>query len=286
MRFRSLAILLAIALAASTATAQEQRGSIDGVVKDSSGAVLPGATVEAKNTATGVTLPAVTDAAGRFRFPSVQTGTYDVTASLSGFRPMTVPDVLIALGQIKTLDFALPVAGVAESVNVTALSPVIDVKQSTRATNIRAEQVEYLPHARDFTSLVIQAPGANIEPKSGNGITVDGSSAAENRYVIDGMETTDVIKGQSGKDILTDFVEEVQVKSSGYSAEYGGSTGAVINVITKSGTNQFHGSALTYWQGDSVAGAFNPTLRLQLTNSNAAEYITYPKDKDNRYEPG
>jgi hypothetical protein len=76
------------------------------------------------------------------------------------------------------------------------------------------------------------------------------------------------------------------VKSSGYSAEYGGSTGAVINVITKSGTNQFRGSALAYWQGDSVAGAFNPSLRLQLTNSNAAEYITYPKDKDNRWEPG
>src|SRR5689334_20848106 len=98
MRFRSLAVLVAIALAAATAAAQEQRGSIDGVVKDSSSAVLPGATVEAKNTATGVILSAVTDAGGRFRFPSVQTGTYEVSASLSGFRPMTIPNVLVALG--------------------------------------------------------------------------------------------------------------------------------------------------------------------------------------------
>ncbi|OLC78130.1 MAG: hypothetical protein AUH72_16415 [Acidobacteria bacterium 13_1_40CM_4_65_8] len=286
MRFQRLVFLLAIALTASAAMAQEQRGSIDGIVKDASGAVLPGATVEAKNTATGATLATTTDAAGRFRYPSVQPGTYEVVASLAGFKPMTIPDVLVALGQIKTLDFTLPVAGVTESVQVLAVSPVIDVKQSTRATNIRAEQVELLPHNRDFTSLVTQAPGANIEPKSGNGVSVDGSSSAENRYVIDGMETTDVIKGQSGKDVLADFVEEVQVKSSGYSAEYGGSTGAVINVITKSGTNQFHGSALTYWQGDRIAGVFNPSLRLQLTNSNASEYIRYPKDKDNRVEPG
>jgi hypothetical protein len=286
MRFKKLAVLLAVFLIAANAAAQEQRGSIDGIVKDTSGSVLPGATIEAKNTATGATLSTVSDATGKFRFPSVQIGVYSVTASLPSFRAVTLPDVLVALGQVKTLDFVLPIGGVAESVNVTGVSPVIDVKQSTRATNIRAEQVELLPHNRDFTSLITQAPGANFEQKSGAGVSIDGSSSAENRYVVDGMETTDIIKGQSGKDVLADFVEEVQVKSSGYSAEYGGSTGAVINVITKSGTNQFHGSALTYWQGDSVAGAFNPTLRLQLTNSNAAEYITYPKDKDNRFEPG
>jgi hypothetical protein len=286
MRVQRLVVLLVVVLCGSAAVAQEQRGSIDGIVKDAAGLVLPGATVEAKNTATGATLSTLSDAAGKFRFPSVQIGIYDVKASLAGFRSVTIPDTLVALGQVKTLDFALPVGGVAETVQVTATSPVIDVKQSTRATNIRAEQVELLPHNRDFTSLITQAPGANLENKSGNGVTIDGSSSAENRYVVDGMETTDVIKGQSGKDVLADFVEEVQVKSSGYSAEYGGSTGAVINVITKSGTNQFRGSALAYWQGDRVAGEFNPSLRLQLTNSNAAEYIRYPKDEDNRFEPG
>jgi outer membrane receptor protein involved in Fe transport len=285
MGIHRIAVLLAVFFMASAATAQEQRGSIDGLVKDSSGAVLPGVTVEARNVETGAKLPTATDVTGKFRFPSVQTGTYEVTATLVGFRTMTIPNVLIALGQVKTLEFLLPVASVSETVNVTALPPVIDVTQSTRATNIRQEQVELLPHNRDFTSLITQAPGANFEAKS-NGVTVDGASASENRYVVDGMETTDIIKGQSGKDVIADFVEEVQVKSSGYSAEYGGSTGAVINVITKSGTNAFHGNALSYWQGDSVAGSFNRTLRLQLTNSNASEYITYPEDKDNRYEPG
>ena len=168
MRVQGVAVLLALVVAAPPVAAQEQRGSIDGIVKDASGAVLPGATVEAKNTATGATLPTTSDASGRFRFASVQTGVYQVTASLAGFRPMTIPDVLVALGQVKTLDFALPVGGVTETVQVMAVSPVIDVKQSTRATNIRAEQIELLPHNRDFTSLITQAPGVNQELKSGN----------------------------------------------------------------------------------------------------------------------
>src|SRR5204862_4277383 len=128
--------------------------------------------------------------------------------------------------QIKKVDFALPVAGVAETVKVTAESPMIDVKQSSRNTNIRAEQVELLPKGRDFTTLVTQAPGANQEAKLG-GLSIDGASAGENRYIIDGMETTNLQSGVSGKSVIADFVEEVQVKSSGYTAEFGGAMGGV-----------------------------------------------------------
>src|SRR4029450_12793672 len=98
------------------------------------------------------------------------------------------------------------------------------------------EQLPLLRHGRDFTSLVTQAPGANTEAKLG-GLSIDGASAGENRYIIDGIETTDLQQGISGKNVIADFVEEIQVKSSGYSAEFGGATGGVINVITKSGTN-------------------------------------------------
>src|SRR5262249_21483449 len=101
-----------------------------------------------------------------------------------------------------------------------------------------------------------------------------------------GVETTQLVNGQSGKALLADFVEEVQVKSTGYSAEFGGSTGGVINVITKSGTDRFSGNAVTYWQGSASQASSNRTLRLKLTSSNQAEYITYPKDDYNRTEPG
>ena len=133
---------------------------------------------------------------------------------------------------------------------VTAESPLVDVAQSARQTNIRAEQVELLPQGRDFTTLVTQAPGANQEAKLG-GLSIDGASAGENRYIIDGIETTNLQTGISGKNVIVDFVEEVQVKSSGYTAEFGGATGGVINVVTKSGTNDFHGSALYNFEGSS-----------------------------------
>jgi hypothetical protein len=264
--------------------AQEQRGSIEGLVKDTSGAVLPGVSVEAK-AETGAVLTTVTDATGVYRFPSLAPGNYSITANLSGFAPQTLGDVRVALGQIKKVDFALALAGVTESVQVTAESPLVDVRQTTRQTNIRAEQVELLPKGRDFTSLVTQAPGANQEAKLG-GLSIDGASAGENRYIIDGIETTDINVGTSGKNVIADFVEEVQVKSSGYTAEFGGATGGVINVVTKSGTNDWRGNVGFQFQGDALEAGRTPTLRLSLTQDNVAEYITYPEDESTRIEPG
>jgi hypothetical protein len=283
MKARTLATMLVAALVAWPAMAQEQRGSLEGIVKDASGAVLPGVTVEAK-AATGVTLSAVTDDAGAYRFPSLPPATYIVTATLSGFQTRSVDEVHVRLGQVKKVDFAMPLAGVTETVQVTAESPIIDVRQPSRQANIRNEMVELLPKGRDFTTLVTQAPGANEESKLG-GLSIDGASAGENRFIIDGIETTDLQDGTRGKALVVDFVEEVQVKSSGYSAEYGGAMGGVINVVTKSGTNDLRGTALFNWEGSSFAGARRPTLRQNLSNSDIAEYVDYPKDDTNRIEP-
>jgi hypothetical protein len=231
MRARTLvAVLLAVALA-WPALAQEQRGVIEGTVKDPSGAVLPGATVEAR-AASGAVVSTVSDEMGVFRFPSVAPGTYTVSANLSGFRPQTIENVQVGLGQIKKVDFTLVLAGVTETVQVTSEAPLVDVRQSARQVNIRDEQVELLPKGRDFTTLVTQAPGANNEAKLG-GISIDGASAGENRFIIDGIETTDMESGTSGMNLIADFIEEVQVKSSGYTAEYGGATGGVINARSK-----------------------------------------------------
>jgi hypothetical protein len=196
----------------------------------------------------------------------------------------------VTLGSVKSVDFSLQLASVTEAVTVTAESPLVDVKTSSKSTNIRAEQVELLPHGRDYTTLLTQAPGVNNEFKSApagqSGIMIDGAAAAENRYVVDGIETTNIIGGLSGKNLLADFVEEVQVKSTGYPAEYGGSTGGVINVLTKSGTNAFHGTALTFYEGSRFTGENNQTLRAVFGVPTQAEYHTYPKDKRDRFEPG
>jgi hypothetical protein len=284
MRLRTFAALLAITLCAWPAMAQEQRGTIEGVVKDTSGGVLPGVTIEARSGGSGV-LSTVTDDKGSFRFPSLLPGVYEVSAALGGFKPAKIADVEVKLGSMKTVDFNLQLASVTEQVTVTAESPIVDVKQSGRSTNIRAEQVSLLPHNRDFTSLVTQAPGANNEAKSA-GIMIDGAAAAENRYVIDGIETTDLVGGLSGKNLLADFVEEVQVRSTGYPAEYGGATGGVINVQTKSGSNRFSGNVLTYFQGSRTTGGNNPSLRAVFGDATKAEYHTFPEDQVTRYEPG
>ncbi len=284
MSVRPFAILVLIAALAVPAFAQEQRGSIEGVVRDASGAVLPGATVEAQSNV-GPVASTTSDSVGTFRFPALPPGNYKVTANLQGFVSREVVDVRVALGQIKKVDFSLPLSGVTETVQVTAVTPIIDVRQSARQTNIRAEQVELLPHGRDFTTLVTQAPGANQESKLG-GISIDGASAGENRFIIDGIETTNLQNGTSGTGLIADFVEEVQVKSSGFSAEFGGATGGVISAVTKSGTNNFSGMGLFNFQGSSTEGRRRPTLRQNLTNSDVAEYITYPDDDEKRLEPG
>jgi hypothetical protein len=283
MFVRPFAILVLIAALVAPAWAQDIRGSIEGVVRDASGAVLPGATVDAQST-NGPVTSTTTDAQGNYRFPSLAPGNYKISANLQGFVAREVVDVRVALGQIKKVDFSLPLSGVTETVQVTAETPLVDVRQSARQTNIRAEQIELLPQGRDFTTLVTQAPGANNEAKLG-GISIDGASAGENRYIIDGIETTDLQDGTSGTNLIVDFVEEVQVKSSGYTAEFGGATGGVINAVTKSGTNNFHGTAAFNYEGSSLAGARRPSLRQNLSNSDIAEYVSYPKDDRTRIEP-
>ena len=257
---RVMAVMMAVLFCwCFTASAQEQRGVIEGVVKDASGAVLPGVTVEAK-AENGAVISTVTDPTGTYRFPSVAPGGYSVTATMSGFQPQSLGDVRVGLGQVKKVDFALTVAGVTEIGQVTAESPLVDVKQSARQTNIRAEQVELLPKGRDFTTLVTQAPGANDEVQARRPVDRRRQRRREPLHHRRHRDDRRCVTGTSGKNLIADFVEEVQVKSSGYTAEFGGATGGVINAVTKSGTNDWRGSALLQLPGDQLdAGA--PTVR-------------------------
>ena len=310
MRRVMLGVLFASLLFSWPAAAQETRGTIEGVIRDASGAVLPGVTVEAKSEAG--TFSAVTDLNGVYRFPALNPGQYEITANLSGFSPATSAPVVVEVGRLLKVDLSLKIAGVAESVEVTAESPTIDVKQTTAATNLRADAIDRMPKGRDFTSLVTLAPGANLESRSG-GLSIDGSSAAENKYYLDGIDTTNLRTGVSATPFLTDFIGELQVKSSGYAAEFGGSTGGVVSVISKSGTNEFHSEIGTYFNSEALNGdlALNNTagtaggsalgsglaqlapgttgvrraLRLVLSGDNEAETVLYPKDDYTRWDP-
>jgi hypothetical protein len=288
-----VAVALLVAL---PALAQEQRASIEGVVKDAQGGAVVGATVAAKMASAletraervyGPGIEVVTDATGTYRFASLIPGRYEITANLSGFAPAKVQNIDLRLGQQLNINLTLQPGGVAETVQVVAESPLIAITQSARATNLRDADIEKMPKGRDFSTLVIQAAGANQEPKTGaDAISIDGSSGGENRWIIDGAEATDLQSGAQAKQLVTDFVDEVQVKSSGYTAEFGGSTGGVINVLTKSGSNQWRGDAMLYYQSDALDSDPRPTLRLNPLNDREAQYITYAEDEYNRYEPG
>jgi len=280
-------VLLALALLgalATTAIAQEQRGSIEGIVRDSSGGVLPGVTIEARSPSMAGVQATVTDTNGLYRFPALPPGRYEVTAALQGFQPARSADVRLELGQVLKIDLAMQVGGVRANVDVVAESPLIDVKQNAAGANVQAEVIERIPKGRDFPGLVTSAPGITSESRN-RGIQIDGASGADNRFLVDGVDTTNLLNGTSGKSVPPDFVQEVQAKASGYAAEYRASLGGVISAVTKSGSNRYHGSAGIYFTNDALQGDVRQTLRLKPTNTSEAEYVTTPLDDYSSPEP-
>lgn len=279
---RVSAALLTLALLAVPAIAQETTGAIAGVVKDQNGAVLPGATVTATGPVGNVVT--VTDERGEYRFPRLPSGIYKLTASLDGFATGE-GTVNLTVGQTGRIEFMLRLASLAETVEVSAAALTVDLTSSSTATSISRERIEVLPRGRDFSDVVSQAAGAANESQSG-GISIDGSSGSENRFVIDGIDTTSAQTGVSAVPMRAEFMEEVQVKSAGYSAEFGGSTGGVINAITKSGTNTFHGGVLADFEQRKWGGGERPILVDSLVADTYQYLSDIPKDDESRVDPG
>jgi hypothetical protein len=284
-RFQWLSFVFLLLLAAHSVLAQEQTASIQGTATDASGAAMPGVTVTAVSSR-GQHYDTVTDSSGHFRFPSVPPGVYTVTGSLSGLQDAVSKNITVNAGGSPRIDLTMRVPQVTETLTVTAQAPIVDVTSSATTASIRSETFERLPKGRDFTSLVTQAAAANNDPKAG-GITIDGASGSENTYIVDGVDTTNPQTGLPGKVVITDFVDEVQVKSAGYEAQYGGALGGVINVITRTGTNDLRGSVVGYYTPFSLRGNPRQTLEVNATSSgDVTSYVAYPKDRGRDFEPG
>lgn len=252
-------------------------GAVAGTVMDSSGAALPGVTVELIGAAMQGTRTAVTDGSGTYRFQNVPPGeNYKVTASLSGFAASSKTIQRVYLGQEGKVDLTLR-AAMTEAIIVTAEAPLVDTTKTTTGVNVTARQFESLPTQRSFQQLTAIAPGVDLEMANSrsnalnNSPTVGAASAPENNYIIDGLSTTDLKYGTSGTNLTMNFVEEVQVMTGGYSAEFGRSTGGVFNVITKSGSNEFRGDIFGYYQNKSwtTDAVRQRRKELTITSSNA-----------------
>src|SRR5258707_1034215 len=235
-----------------------QNAQITGSVKDSSGAIIPGATVTARNVDTGLTRVAVTDGSGEYRLPSLTPGRYSVATELSGFSTETRPDIILIIDQTAILTFVLKPAAIAESVTVTGDSPIVDVTRSDVSTSVSTQQIQDLPVAsRRWIDLAMLTPGTsqdNIRGQFYRGNVNVGAGGREysNGFVVDGVNNTWAEMGEPRQNFAMDAIQEFKVSTSTYKAEYGLATGGVVSVVTKSGTNQIHGSGLLFFRDASI----------------------------------
>src|SRR3984957_13681928 len=279
MRSRILSTMtlsvLFILLAAASLPAQTFRGPILGTVTDPSGAVLPGAKVTVKNLGTGLERTTETSADGSYSLPELPIGTYNVTVTLTGFQTFVATNVTVDVATERRIDAAIRTAEVSSQVTVSADTlPLIETTTNELGGVLTQDTVKDLPiNGRDYTKLIYLNPGVagspdqiSDSPGSFGEFSMNGSRGRSNNYLLDGTDMNDGFRNDPAineagvfEDPATilpiDAVAELQVRSN-YEAEYGRNSGAVVNIVNKSGTNQLHGSALEYLRTDKL-GARN-----------------------------
>jgi Carboxypeptidase regulatory-like domain len=278
--------LVCLLLAASVAQAQGvgTSGDITGTVVDSVGAVLPGVTISVVDTQTGLKRTVATDGAGQYRVAGLSPSTYEVSAALSGFATDLRKSVPVAIGQTVISDFRMKPATVATVLEVTSEPPVVETERGSQADRISQEYIADLPiDRRDYLTYTLLAPGVSdssrlagdqdfrVKQTPQSGLSFYGSNGRGNSITVDGGETS----GDSGGQRLTlsqDAVQEFQINRSNYAADLGSATGASINIVTKSGTNNLHGTIYGFFRNDAMDArdpfAFSSALATDPTFAN------------------
>jgi outer membrane receptor protein involved in Fe transport len=260
----SLFVLVVLTTLATSVSAQSLNATLSGIVRDSSGGVLPGVTVTARQTATNQTRETTTDTGGRYTFPDLAIGPQEITATLQGFQQAR-STVQLTVGQSSEVNITLHVGAVSESIEVSAAAIGIETRSSTFGTLVTREQIENQPlNGRDFSQLILLQPGA-VQARSDNGdvltgkgakISVHGARTNQNAYLLDGTDIMDALgRTASSAQGLVSGIESVQeftVLTNTFSAEHGRASGGVFNIATRSGTNQYHGSLFEYHRNDAL----------------------------------
>lgn len=284
-------VLLLVASFSVSALAQETTGSIEVTVKDSNGALVPSVAITIASstggatTTTGFKRTLTTNNVGYARVILVPPGTYTITAAATaGFVEKTVPNVQVSLGKetAVTVEMSTTVTGV---VNVSGedVSP-IDATDTKIQTNVSAQLAELLPKGPNFASILKISPATRPEPRSGQ-FQIDGASGSENTFIIDGQEVTNVRTGvlDANSNLPFQLIQEVQIKSSGFEAEYGGATGGVVNLVTKGGSNQFRGEFGTQFRPSAFSAVGQSFLI--VNTSFQAEYFKPQRSHSLEFNP-
>jgi hypothetical protein len=284
-----LPVALIALLILPCALAQETTAGLLGTVKDPSGASVVSAAVEVSGPALIGTKKAETDQVGYFRFANLPAGVYSLTVTASGFRTFKQEGINLEVGHLPSIEVHLEVGAMTETVEVSAQAAMIDATQSKVQENITSTSLMNLPtQSTSFQSVIQFAAGARSEPlqnsttganSANNGFQINGASNSENSYLVDGQETASIFDGHSQANVPMEFIDEVQVKTSGFEAEYGGALGGVVNVISKRGSNDWHGSIFMNYYADRFNAApnanqiRNPQI---LANSGGAVRLDQP----------
>ena len=245
---RFIQFVFAIAVFAAIAGAQSSRGTVTGIVNDPSGALMAGAKVDLKGLATGTERTTTTNDSGLYRFDAVDPGDYVVSASATGFQMFQTQPFSVVATQVRTIDMRLEVGEQKSVIQVEASAAALQVEAPVRGGNLDSQAITQLPFAtRNPANLALNVPGVSSNRGVNLGVstfTVNGARGRSNNFLIDGTENNDIsVAGQAFQITNPDAVQEVAVQTSNYDSEYGRAGGAVVNVITKSGTNDFHGTA-------------------------------------------
>jgi hypothetical protein len=256
-RHRTVIAVLVLCLFAVPLFAQIDKAAIEAVAQDQSKAPLPGVTVTVTRPETGYQAVGVTDSSGTARFQSLQPGNYRVAFALEGFAPVSQQRVVLLVGQTAKLSVVMQAAS-SESITVAATVPVVDVHKTDSSTNIVPEQIESLPVAdRDFQRLAFIAPGVERERGgfrfiNGGPVIGAGGNASQATILVNGVDLTDQVNGLSRARFSQDAVREFRVITNRFDSEIGGSAGGALSIVTKSGTNDMHGTAFGFFRDASL----------------------------------
>ena len=240
------------------AQARLTAADIEGTISDESGAVLPGVTVTVTNNATNQSRTSVTGKDGRYYIGAVQPGTYTMQVELAGFAPQQRKDVRLVIGQLADIHFTLR-PGTSEAIVVSARAPVVDVSETSVSTVVGQEQIDALPtNGRNFLSFTVITPGVTTDrtPQQGasatSGLSFGGQRARSNNIMVDGVDNNDPVVGAVRATFGQEAIQEFQVLTNSYSAEFGKASGGVVNIITRSGTNEMRGNVFEFFRNKSL----------------------------------
>ena len=269
-------MMCALLLLVVSAPAQETTGSIQGTVTDPSGAVVPGAHVALTGTNLIGSKDENTDAQGEYHFTNLPPGVYTIKVSAKGFEALVRGNLAVQIGQVPTVNLQLQLGSATSTIEVTSAAPLVDVTTNQNMTDITNDTLANVPHGLSFQSVIQFAPMARNEPlegmttngmgnggtggampgSSGNGLafgySIGGAADSESSYLIEGQDTEQLSGGYSKANVPFEFIQEVNLKTSGIEAEYGGALGGVVNVVMKKGSNDFHGNFFTTFESNKL----------------------------------